>query len=585
MPEPETPIPDLSSQLFSLLLRSAGGMVLAAAIVGLGVWLLQRARPDIPRRVHQVLFEAKDAADPEPSARRFLRICLGLLWVFDGLLQAQRDMPGGFIPREIAPGIASSPNWLGDLVAPLARTWIRHPITADAITVWIQVGLGLLILCGGRGLLSRVALWASVVWALAIWVVGEFLGGLLEPGASWLVGAPGAVIAYVLAAGLLLAPWAGWESGRIPRLARIGVGAWLLLGALLQAVPWEQSWSARGLSKPFSEAANTAQPALLKGPISTLATWSTVHPAVVNGVLIAVLVAVGVGLCISANAGFVVAGVVVCAATWWLAQDFGVLGGTGTDPDAALPLALLLVSTLPGWSSAAALRAERDTAARSRRASPMRQPVMTAMATLGLGALIVAPLLVTRLLFGPADAAAVTADSGGGVIALAHRPAPDFTLTDQNGRSVSMQSLRGKLIVLTFLDPVCSDECPVIANQLAIADSQIGALGAQVEFVAIDTNPVFHEVADVAAFTTSHGLNVLPNWHFLAGPQASLQDLLTAYGISVAVPTVGMIEHSEGIYFISNGGSQVAYLGDGANADLTTSYGDRLRNEIRTLLK
>ncbi len=585
MPEPETPIPDLSPQLFSLLLRSALCMVLAAAIVGLGVWLLQRTRPDILPRVRQRLFEAKDAAPREPSARRFLRICLGLLWVFDGLLQAQRDMPGGFIPRGIAPGIASSPNWLGDLVEPLARTWTRHPVTADAITVWIQVGLGLLILCGGRGLLSRAALWASVVWALAVWVVGEFLGGLLEPGASWLVGAPGAVLAYVLAAGLLLAPWPWWESGRIPRLTRLGVGVWLLLGAVLQAVPWEQSWSAQSLSEPFSEAAKTAQPALLKAPITTLARWSTAHPALVNAVLIAALVAVGVGLCVSAKTGFVVAGLVVCAATWWLAQDFGVLGGTGTDPNTALPLALLLVSTLPGWSSAPASNEERDSSDQIRRTSRLRQPVTAAVATLGLAALVVAPLALTRPLFGPADAAAVTADSGGGVIALGHRRAPDFALTDQNGRSVSMHSLRGKLTVLTFLDPVCSDECPVIANQLAIADAQIGALAARVEFVAIDTNPVFHEVSDVAAFTTSHGLDDLSNWHFLAGPVAKLQDLLTAYGVSVAVPSVGMIEHSEGIYFISNKGSQVAYLGDGANADLTTSYGDRLRNEIRTLLK
>ena len=107
MPETDTPIPDLSPQLLSFLLRSTGWLILAAAIAGLCVWLLQRARPDISQRVRHLLFEAKDEAHSEPSARRFLRVCLGLLWVFDGLLQAQRDMPGGFIPRVIAPEIRS----------------------------------------------------------------------------------------------------------------------------------------------------------------------------------------------------------------------------------------------------------------------------------------------------------------------------------------------------------------------------------------------------------------------------------------------------------------------------------------------
>ena len=52
-----------------------------------------------------------------------------------------------------------------------------------------------------------------------------------------------------------------------------------------------------------------------------------------------------------------VATLVLCGATWWLAQDFGVLGGLATDPNTALPLGLLIASALPGW------RAERPAAA------------------------------------------------------------------------------------------------------------------------------------------------------------------------------------------------------------------------------
>ena len=46
----------------------------------------------------------------------------------------------------------------------------------------------------------KVALAASVPWSLAVWWLGEGLGGLLAPGASFVTGAPGAVILYAVLA-------------------------------------------------------------------------------------------------------------------------------------------------------------------------------------------------------------------------------------------------------------------------------------------------------------------------------------------------------------------------------------------------
>ncbi len=587
MPPTAGPVPDLSPQLFSLLVRSTGLLGIAAAVVGVTTWVLARRRGGALGRLREISFGAIEVSRSEPSARRFLRQCLGLLWIVDGLLQAQPDMPGGGFTRDVLePGLTASPSWLADLVRPVAHVWMRHPVTADAVTVWIQVGLGLLILLGGRGIVSRAVLWLSAAWSLWVWVVGEFVGGLLTPGASWLTGAPGAALVYAIASALLLAPWQWWQSGLCTRLARRIVGGWILLGAALQALPWEGSWSARGLAQPFADAAQTTQPSLFRSPIATMASWSLAHPAVVNGVLICLLVGVGVGLCVSERMEFFVGGLILCAATWWLGEDFGVLGGTGTDPGTTLPLALLLFSAWPAWSLATARpRADAAVPGGPRRADALREPSGAAIAALGLGSVLVAPLIVAGLLVGPADATAVAADSEGGVVSLSPRPAPDFALIDQRGRSVSMHSFRGKVTLVTFLDPVCSDECPVIANQLAIADAGLGSLADRVEIVAIDTNPVFHEVSDVAAFTSSHGLDDLPNWHFLAGSAKSLQDVLASYGVTVAVPSVGMIGHSEGIYFVSPDGAEAAYLGDGADPDLTVTYGDQVRNEVRKLVK
>jgi cytochrome oxidase Cu insertion factor (SCO1/SenC/PrrC family) len=577
----DVPVADLGPELLALLLRSFLWLAVVALVVSVATQVLvTRSNPTVIR-LQQVLLGPADGP-PEYPARRLLRISIGTLWIIDGLLQAQPHMPAGFVADTLSPGIASSPSWLGDIINPLAQLWTNHPVTADATTVGIQVGIGLLILTTARGRLSPIVLWASIAWSVGVWVAGEFLGGLVFPGASWLTGSPGAVLVYAIAALLLLAPPAWWECGRSAKLARRSVAAWMLLGAALQALPWEGSWSADGLSEPFAQGAAVRQPSLLRQPIVEMTTLSRSHPVTTNVILIVLLAVVAVGLWTTSRTEFLIAGLALCAATWWLAQDFGVLGGMGTDPNAALPLGVLLVCGSP------TRRSRTATPARSRESSTrawrIRAPAAAGFTALGVGAALIAPFVAIGILVGPADASAVTADSGGGVLNIPHRAAPAFALIDQNNRRVSLSSLRGRLTLVTFLDPVCSDDCPIVANQLAAADRELGGLSDQVQIVAIDSNPLFNNVSDVAAFTTSHGLASLSNWHFLAGPASTLQDVAAAYGVAVQVPTVGMIEHSDGIYFLAADGSEEAYLGDGADASLTTSYAEVVRDEIRRLL-
>ena len=315
----------------------------------------------------------------------------------------------------------------------------------------------------------------------------------------------------------------------------------------------------------------------MRQPISWVVTVALDRPLVLNAAIIAVLLAVGTSLWVRGGRALLVAGVLVCGATWWLAQDFGVLGGLGTDPNTALPLALLLVAASPNWAS-------QPLAVGTRLRHGLRTPLAAGLTAAGVGAALVAPLAVIASLASPAGAAAVAADTGGGVVSLPHRPTPPFVLTDQAHRTVSSAGLVGKLTLLTFLDPVCSDDCPLIANQLAEADRELGPLAQQIQIVAIDSNPLFSHVSDTAAFTASHHMTSLANWHFLSGQSEAVQRLLSLYGIGVAVPAVGMIQHGEGVYFLGFDGREVAYVADGANASLTQGYAAVIRDEVRRLL-
>jgi cytochrome oxidase Cu insertion factor (SCO1/SenC/PrrC family) len=561
---PNGEIADLGSSLARLLLWCAVWSIAGAVLVGAGYGLMRRRSP-----------EPRDAI-AEPRARRYLRIALGSLWIVDGLLQAQPRMPAGFVPAEMNPRVQSAPQWYGSLVAPLLRAWTRHPVAADAAVVVVEIGVGVLFLVAAGGLLARVAAWAGISLALLIWALGEAFGGLLVAGASWLTGAPGAALGYALVAALLLAPATWWHSGRANLLLRRGVAGWLLIGAVLESLPGEGFWHSAGLSMPFADGASQPQPDWLVAPIRSLADTAGRSPVAVNAVIVVLVVAVAVWLWFDARTGAVCAAIVLCLATWWLAQDLGILGGTATDPDAGLPLALVIAAALPAWSRRADLSPTR---------SAVGDGARVGVVALALGLVVVIPTVLAVGLAGPADSAAVAADSAGGLRTIPPRPAPGFALIDQHRRPLSLAGLRGKVVLLTFLDPVCSSDCPLIANQLAIADRRLGALARQVEIVAIDSNPLFPDVADVAAFTDSHGLGGLANWHFLCGPADSAQAALAEYGITVDIPAVGMIEHSEGLFFIRPDGTEAAYLDDGAAEQLTETYAQQVEKQLRRMLQ
>ena len=87
---------------------------------------------------------------------------------------------------------------------------------AGASAVWIQVGIGIWLLAAPRGPLSRLAGLVSVGWGFVVWAFGESFGGIFAPGLTWLFGAPGAVLIYMVAGGLIALPERAW---RIPGLA------------------------------------------------------------------------------------------------------------------------------------------------------------------------------------------------------------------------------------------------------------------------------------------------------------------------------------------------------------------------------
>ena len=121
-------------------------LVLGLAWVGVREWLPGGRRTGASSWSAATLGWAGGAT--EPSGRRLLRIGFGLLWIFDGILQAQPAMAAGLPAQVIEPSAASSPAWVQHVVNWAGTSWSFHPIQAGAAAVWIQLGIGAWLIIG-----------------------------------------------------------------------------------------------------------------------------------------------------------------------------------------------------------------------------------------------------------------------------------------------------------------------------------------------------------------------------------------------------------------------------------------------------
>jgi len=141
-------------------------------------------------------------------------------------------------------------------------------------------------------------------------------------------------------------------------------------------------------------------------------------------------------------------------------------------------------------------------------------------------------------------------------------PAADFALTDQRSATITMSGLKGKVVVVEFFDPHCTDVCPIVSQELVDANNDLGPSRSDVVFVAVNVNQFHLGVADVQVFSAEHSLNSIPSWHFLTGSLAALQAAWQAYGVDVRAPSpTADIQHSDYVYFIDRQG-RMRYMAD-----------------------
>jgi len=123
-------------------------------------------------------------------------------------------------------------------------------------------------------------------------------------------------------------------------------------------------------------------------------------------------------------------------------------------------------------------------------------------------------------------------------------PAPEFTLTSQDGAQVTLADFRGKVVAVTFIFTLCTQTCPVLTPMMSFVQDRLGAdFGTKIAFVSITVDPERDTPEVLKEYAQAFGAN-LAGWSFLTGAPATIQDVTRRYGVYASKAGNGDVDHT-----------------------------------------
>lgn len=166
--------------------------------------------------------------------------------------------------------------------------------------------------------------------------------------------------------------------------------------------------------------------------------------------------------------------------------------------------------------------------------------------------------------------------------------APDFTLTDQDGRKFSFRDLRGKVVLMSFIYTNCPTACPLVTAKMAMVHHDFK--GKDLHLVSITIDPGHDTPAVLKEYAKRFKGMDFRSWSFLTGTPEEVEPVLFDYKIEVGrrgkkgsageVVAVELVDHGVKTFVIDRAGiKKFEYLGQDFNTkavikDITKVLGE-----------
>lgn len=197
--------------------------------------------------------------------------------------------------------------------------------------------------------------------------------------------------------------------------------------------------------------------------------------------------------------------------------------------------------------------------------TPLRVAVAASALLLAAVAAVFVGLLATRTSGTSGAVAPVSAPQPATAVATwpaGARPAPGFRLVDQHGVPFTLRSLRGRPVVVTFIDPLCRNLCPLEAEVLMRAVRRLPP-AQRPQIVAVSVNPWGNAKSAFAEDAAHWRLDL--SWRWGVAGHRELARVWRAYeiGVQFVTRTIGGVKvhevvHTEGSYLVDATGHERA---------------------------
>lgn len=106
--------------------------------------------------------------------------------------------------------------------------------------------------------------------------------------------------------------------------------------------------------------------------------------------------------------------------------------------------------------------------------------------------------------------------------------APAFSLIDQQGRKVSSDELRGKVLLVGFIYTSCTDICPMLTQQMRTLQTRLkeaGLLGTDATLLSVTVDPERDTPEVLAKYAAQHQADTA-TWRFLTGDPEQVREVV-----------------------------------------------------------
>jgi protein SCO1 len=156
-------------------------------------------------------------------------------------------------------------------------------------------------------------------------------------------------------------------------------------------------------------------------------------------------------------------------------------------------------------------------------------------------------------------AGATSAGSSSGFAGAALPPAtvaPDFVLTDQRGRRVSLAAYRGQVFVISFVYPTCGPTCVLVTQQIRGA---LDRLQRPAPVLLISAEPAADAPINVERFLTR--VSLAGRAEYLSGTRRQLERVWRAYRITPPSSNASTFRQAASVLLVDRSGNERVLFG------------------------